>query len=179
MSNKTVTLDARRYVWTGARWYGATDYLTPPVKIVRQLNALIAGQLMVEDDAVANPDELLDRAKRAQEAGGQLDRALRLARRACGARPGHVGSAAVLCSILRETHRPEEALAVAERFRGSGYPPILTSRAAALCDLGRWEEAIRQIRQVLAIGMRTGTSSGEALAVYSRIKAGAPGLLKE
>ena len=61
--------------------------------------------------------------------------------------------AAVLCSILREGGLPDEALALADQHRSSNYPPILTSRAAALCDLGRWEEALQQIRQVLAIGM--------------------------
>jgi predicted Zn-dependent protease len=173
-----ITHDGKRYTWDGSRWYGTDDYTQPPQGIVQRLNALIAHQVAAEDAAVSDPAELLSRAKRAQ-ASGQLQRAAKLARQVCVADPGNIGAAAVLSSILREMGRPEEALEIADRFRSSGYPPILTSRGAALCDLGRWEEALHQIRQVLAIGMRTqGRGSGEALAVHGRIKANAPELFE-
>ena len=176
MAKPPVTLEGVRYVWTGTRWYGANDHITPPLMIIAQLNALIADLVREEDDAITDPDELLWQAKDAQEVG-QLPRALRLAQRAYAARPGHAGTAAVLSSVLRDLHRPKEAWAVADCFTSSNYPPILTSRAAALCDLGRWEEALRQTRQVLAINFSSHTKSEEALGVYARIKANASWLL--
>lgn len=178
MSNQIVTLDGKSYIWTGTRWYGATDYLTPPVTIVNRLNAVLAGQAKSEDDAVVDPDELLSRAKRARESG-QHQRALQLARRAFDARPQHWGTLAVLSSLLREVGRPREALAIADRFRSSEYPPLLTSRAAALCDLDEWKTALEQIKQVMAIENRSaGHSRDETMNVYRRIKANAPQLFR-
>ena len=67
---------------------------------------------------------------------------------------------------------------MADRFSKDRYPPILTSRDAALCDLDRWEEVLKQIRQVLAIFHATGNDAGEALSVFGRIKADKPHLLE-
>jgi hypothetical protein len=174
----TVTYQSRSYTWDGDRWYGTNDFQSPPQAIVPHLDDLIVDHLDA-DDEVSDIDELLDRAKRAQS-GGQFRRAMSLAERAHTSKPGRIGAATVLCSVLRSAGRPEQALAIADRFRSSGYPPILTSRAAALCDLSRWEEALKQVRQVLAIGMRTqGRGSGEALSVHGRIKANAPDLFDE
>jgi hypothetical protein len=174
VSNTTITLNGKHFVWDGSRWYGARDYLEPPASVICKLNALMEDQFAAEDEAVTEPQELLSMSKRIQEAG-QLGRALRFARRSFQARPDDAGTAAVLSSILRKAQRPEEALDVGDRFRASSYRPILTSRAAALCDLERWDEALRQIRQVFAIG--EGKGSEEALLVWNRIAAAAPELL--
>jgi tetratricopeptide (TPR) repeat protein len=177
MSNMIVELDGKRYVWTGDSWYAECNYLTPPLDKIQRLNTLIANRLAAEDDRVSDADALLRLARQAHETDGQLDRAHRLAHRAHALRPDHAGTAAVLCSILRDLGRPSEALSVADPFRRTGYRPVLTSRAAALCDLGHWDDALRQIRQVFAIGR--GKGSRESLAVYGRIKANAPGLIAE
>ncbi len=93
----------------------------------------------------------------------------------------HVGTAAMMCSILRTANQPEKALVLADKFRSSNYPALLTSRAAVLCDLNRWEEGLKQIKQVLAIGMKSGKGGGseEAFAVYRRIKTNASELFDE
>ena len=174
VSNTTITMNGKPYIWDGSRWYGAMDYLEPPAAIICQLNALMADQFAAEDEAVTEPQEQLSLAHRAQKAG-QIGRALRFAHRAFQARPDDAGTAAVLSSILRKAQRPEEALEVGDRFRASSYRPILTSRAAALCDLERWDEALQQIRQVFAIDK--GKGSEEALLVWHRIVAAAPELL--
>jgi tetratricopeptide (TPR) repeat protein len=171
-----VSHGGRRYTWDGEAWYGTDDFKTPPQSLIPILDALIADRLHAEDATVSDEQDLLDRAKKAR-ALGQLQRARALAERVHDANPSHVGAPAVLCSILREMGRAENALDVADRYRSSNYGPILTARAAALCDIGRWEEALRQINQVLAIDFRQhGTGSGEALAVRGRIKANAPEL---
>jgi hypothetical protein len=61
-----------------------------------------------------------------------------------------------------------------EDFAGSKYEPLLTSRAAALCDLGRWEDANRQIRRVIAIS--NDPEQEEAHNVLKRIQQNAPEL---
>lgn len=171
----TVTSQSRSYTWDGERWYGTNDFKSPPQAIVAELDALIADRVGAADQSVTDFDHLLDLAKRSH-AAEQLPRARSLAERAAKMRPDHVGAATVLCSILRSMGRSEEAVSIAKRFRTSSYTPILTSRAAALCDLRQYEEALHQIRQVLAIENRRGGAGREALAVHARIKAEAPEL---
>ncbi|MEQ1904605.1 MAG: tetratricopeptide repeat protein [Pirellulaceae bacterium] len=177
MSEETrVNLAGREYVWDGDRWYSSDDYGSPPLGVVHQLNALIAKNLAAEDAAVTNIDDLIKRAKTARDAG-QLKRAVDLAKQAYNSAPFNPGIAAVLCSIYRQMGKPELALQVAEKLPPTNYSPLLTSKAAALCDLERWEEALNVIRHVLAIGMNSkGNSSGEALGVWGRIKSKAPEL---
>jgi predicted Zn-dependent protease len=165
-------LDGKVYVWTGSRWYGKRDFVTPPAVTINRLNRLVGD---AQDAKVVDPDEMVKRAQYARE-HGQVPRALRLLRRAAAVRPGHVGTAAVLCSTLRQAGQPAEALKVAERHGASPYQPLLTSRAAALCDLGRWEEAHRLIRRVIAT--TKGKPAEEALSVRIRIRSNAPQLFR-
>jgi tetratricopeptide (TPR) repeat protein len=171
-----IIFENKRYTYDGVKWYGADDFIEPPKAIASRLNAIISQELAADDAEISDAQELLDRAKRAQ-ANGQIQRAVDLARRVYESNHGHIGAASVLCSILRELGHANEALTIANQFINSNYPPILTFRAAALCDLGRWEEALRQCRRVMAIGFQSnGTGSPEALAVFRRIKANAPEL---
>ena len=94
--------------------------------------------------------------------------------------PENATAAAILSSIWREKGRAKAALALVDRFQGSDDPYVLTSRGAALCDLARWDEALAQIRQVLAIEQRLqGGASEESLAVYGRIRSNAVHLFEE
>lgn len=170
-----VQLDGKSYTWNGNGWCGP-DNAVPPKIIVDTLNRRIATQLEIEDLEIADADELIKVARDAQKAG-QKNRALNLASRAYQLQPS-AGTAAVYCSYLRSCNKPAEALEVADRFSKDRYPPILTSRAAALCDLERWEEGLKQIRQVLAICHASGKDAGEALSVFGRIKSDKPHLLK-
>jgi predicted RNA polymerase sigma factor len=78
---------------------------------------------------------------------------------------------AAISSVLREMKRPEEALDVTELYRHAGHSAIHTTRAGALCDLGRWEEARKEVGISLAI-----ESSDESFLVVKRIKAAKPEL---
>jgi tetratricopeptide (TPR) repeat protein len=131
-----------------------------------------------DDAAITDLQEVLDRAKRARDAK-LLPRARRLAERVLASKPHHLGAAAVLSSILRDELRPEEAIAIADRFPSSRYAPLLTSRAAALCDLGRWAEALHDIRAAFRSDRAERRQpSEEALHVHARIRAGAPELFQ-
>ena len=176
----TVTLDGYEYLWDGKKWFNRNTFLEPPKAIVSKLHALAANQMSVQDETITDIDELLRRAKQAQE-HGQIQRALTLARLIHSQRPKHREAVAMVCSILRTVKQPEKALQLADKFRYSNYSPILTARASALCDLNRWEEGLKQIRQIIAIDMKSGKNTGgsEALSVYSRIKDNAPDLFDE
>jgi tetratricopeptide (TPR) repeat protein len=173
---KTFAYEGERYIWDGIRWLTA-GYIEVPVIVAAQLNEHYAEMIEADDAAIADIQGLLDRAKMARDAR-LLTRAQRLVERVLAQKPHHTGAAAVLSSILREQFRPEEAIALADRFPDLRYAPLLTSRAAALCDLGRWAEALRDIRTALRFDREDGKqSSEETLSVFTRIRAAAPHLL--
>jgi predicted Zn-dependent protease len=176
----TVTLDGDEYLWDGKKWFSRNTFLEPPNAIVTKLHALSAKQMSAQDETITDIDELLRRAKQAQE-HGQIQRALKLVRLIHAQKPKHVEAVALVCSILRTVNQPEKALFLADKFRGTNYAPILTSRASALCDLNRWDEGLEQIQQVIAIDIKSGKNCGSpaALSIYSRIKDNAPELFDE
>lgn len=166
-----IDLDGKSYTWTGAEWYETDTFLTPPLTIVRTLNARLTQRLARQDATISDLDVLLERASTARDAL-QHERAEKLVRRALRLSPGNPGALAILCSVLRARGLPQQALDETEAFRAMSYPPLLTSRAAALCDLGRWEEAKREVGRALAIA----EGSEEAFSVARRIKAARPDL---
>lgn len=178
----TISFEGSQFIWNGKRWFDRKTYLEPPTAVSSKLNTLLAsGKVTVRDKAIAdNMDELLRKAKRAQYQG-QIPKALQLARHVHDQRPQHIGTAVILCSVLRTANKSKEAVALANHFSSSNYSPILTARAAALCDLNRWDDALKQIRQVFAIRLKSKKSSrhDEASAVYSRIKQNASYLFDE
>jgi predicted Zn-dependent protease len=164
-------LDGKSYTWDGKGWYASKTFMRPPKAIVSKLNALLQEQLSRDDAAVAEPSLLLERARQARD-NQQLDRALQLLRRVLKLRPEYEGALAVLCSVLRKQGAPEKALQETEAFRHLRYSPLLTSRAAAMCDLGMWEAAKREIARVLVMP----GDHAEAFEVVHRIKAARPEL---
>ncbi len=170
--NTRISFEGKDYIWTGTDWCDAETFLTPPLVIVRKLNRLLERELRSEDTAISDAFVLVNRASVARDAL-QYNRAETLIRRALKLSPGDRAALAVLCSILRAQGRPKKALDETEAFRREPHPPLLTSRAAALCDLKRWKEAKQEIGRALAIG-----GSEEAFNVVHRIKAAKPNLYR-
>ena len=164
----TIQLGGRSYTWDGERWFDTDDCTIPPQTVTVRLDAVLVEKLCAEDEGITDRQELMRRAREARKQT-QYKRAERIARRLFEQEPDSTAVAAILCSILRESGRASQAVALADQFAAADNPALLTSRAAALCDLDRWEEALQQIRQVLARG-----KSVEADAVYNRIKRYAP-----
>ncbi|MFL5341503.1 MAG: tetratricopeptide repeat protein [Gemmataceae bacterium] len=171
----TITHEYKNYTWDGQRWYGTTDFDVPTPGLTRRLNAMIADRLGPDDETITERAELLRRGKAAR-ADGQLVRARDLVRRAHAKRPRDVGVAAELCELWRELGEPRKALLLADRYPESGHAPLQIARAGALCDLKRWDEALRQIREVLPAAGDPPPEAGDALAVLARIKTHAPRL---
>ena len=169
-------LDGRQYLWNGRRWLATDDHREPPKAITRQLGILLRRANRDSESSIDDPRELLGIAVSARIAGNQ-SRAEKFARRALERDADNATAAAILSSIWREKGKPKTALALADRFQSSGDAYVLTSRSAALADLGRWEEALLQVRKVFVIekGLQ-GAPSEESLAVYERIRSNAPHL---
>jgi predicted Zn-dependent protease len=166
---RTVELDDRLYTWDGSQWFDAS-FLVPPTSIVSKLNALIDDALDEEDARLSDTKALVARARKARVAG-QYDRAERIARLVLAREPAHEAMLSVLCAVLRKKGLPEQAVQETEPFKDSHNTSLLTSRAAALCDLERWEEAKKTIGRALAR-----RSSEEAFLVVKRIKKVRPDL---
>lgn len=167
-----IHFEGKDYVWTGSDWYEATTCLTPPASLIRALNAEIALTLQQQDNSITKVPELISTACVARDSG-QYARAELLIRRALAKEPDNLAARVVLSSILRVRGCPEQALAETDRFRSASDPALHTTRAAALCDLGRWEEAKREVARALAI-----SRNEEAFMVVCRIKAAAPELYR-
>jgi len=164
-SNVAIELDGKRYVWTGDSWYETEEFLKPPQVIVRRLNRLLTRKLEQEDADISDVSILLERAGKARTAQ-QYHRAESLARQCLKLDHGSQAALAVLCAVLRARRQPQRALDETDAYSGTTHVPLLTSRAAALCDLKRWDEARGTISRALAMG-----ESEEAFGVMQRIKA--------
>ena len=136
-----------------------------------QLNNLADHQLRVADDAESDAFELQRRATIARD-WKHYSRALRLIRRCLDLNVRNSGAASVLSSVLREMGDSRLALEVTEPFMSLANAPLLTTRAAALCDEERYEEAVPLVKRAMALDSR----STFALAVRSRIRSARPDL---
>lgn len=171
-----VELDGRHYAWNGRRWRSLEDGTEPPKEVVRRLGALLRRATRQAEQASTDTRELLGIAVHAR-IDGNASRAEKFARRVLELDPDEATAAAILSSVWREKGKPKAALTLTERFRESGDPYVLTSRAAALADLGRWDEALKQIEVVFSIETALfGGPSEESLAVHGRIGSHAPQL---
>lgn len=166
----TVELEGKSYVWNGSAWYEATTFLKPPIMIIAKLNNCLSDTLEEKDENLADIHLLIERAVNARN-WLQYSRSEKLARRILKLEPSSQPALAILCAALRARGFPQEALAETDDYKGLPYPALLTSRAAALCDLGRWEEAKKTVGRSLAI-----SNSEEAHSVVNRIKAAKPDL---
>jgi tetratricopeptide (TPR) repeat protein len=175
---KTIRFEGRTYSWTGKRWIDIETFTCPPIKTKNKLNAVLLSRLKEEDEKITDLQELLDRATDAR-AQRQYSRAEGLARKALQLSPSDLRAVAILSSCLRSLGKPEEALKESASYKAENYPPLITTRAAALCDLGRWEDAKMEISRTLLIAKKH-SSWGyyEPFRVLNRIRTARPDLFK-
>jgi tetratricopeptide (TPR) repeat protein len=173
LMNEVIEYEGKRYVLTDTGWVDEDAGLEPPLRIIQILNRRLDDLVGESGGNRLNPNELIEQAKRWRDSG-QLSPALRFARTALQRAPSSAGIASVLSSILREVKRPEEAIRETDRFRDIDYVPLLTSRAAAFCDLERWPDALNCMRRVWRL--RGGEADPESLKLWKRIRVGAPEL---
>jgi len=146
-----VPLDGNAYIWDGIRWYHAKTFVTPPTVAILKLDFLLLSALEEEDSSISDIDDLLARATQAGDAY-QFQRVGLIAKRILKLDPSHSGAATLLCSALRAQNRPAQALKATQPMKDTNNAPLLVSRAAALCDLERWQEALDAITRAKAVG---------------------------
>lgn len=150
-TDKTIILDGRKYIWYKGSWTDTATYLLPTLQTILKLNEMIALELEEEDNLITDVQELIDTAQIAKQSF-QMNRAIKLLYRALKIMPGHEGALAVLSSLLRATGKPQEALKLTEPYyKLSKYGPLLTSRAAALCDIDQWEDGRKLLSKAFAV----------------------------
>jgi tetratricopeptide (TPR) repeat protein len=165
-----IELEGQRYVWDGRRWHATKTFQIPPAALASRLNALLAKFLANEDTKITDFNGLLQIAQISRSAS-QYKRAEAAARRAIALQPASEPAFAILCSALRHLGAADKAVQETEHLQSPKFPPLLVSRAAALCDLERWEEAKTTLGRATAL-----KSSPEASEVVQRIKAKRPDL---
>ena len=167
-----------------SEWEYRIDIGQKAKKIAAPSNLALAGASMHLDkvDDVLNgsiiltPHEIIEVARHAHDAY-QLDVALQLADKAFSECPTSQNIASTLSSILRDLKRPKEAIQVAETFDKIGSKPLLTTMAAAYCDLEEYEKSYRLVNRVIA--MSNGRGGKEIMAVRARLKSIKPSLFVE
>ena len=176
---RRVSIEGRTYSWTGKTWVDVETFTYPPAVTINKLTAVLLSRLKEKDEKVSDVQELLDRARDAKEQT-QYGRAEGLARKALQLSPGNRHAVVVLCSCLRYLGKPEEALKESAPYKTDEYLPLILTRAAALCDLERWEEAKTEIGRALSIQRKYASwRNSEAFEVLNRIKAARPELFKK
>ncbi len=148
---KQINLGHSTYIWDGSRWYHTKTFLTPPTVDILKLNILLLKALEEEDISITDVQDLLFRAQKAAKAL-QYRRMGLIAERILKLEPGHCVAAEILCSSLREQNLPGQALKATQRMKDTDHAPLLLARAAALCDLERWQEALNEIKKAQAVG---------------------------
>ncbi len=153
----------RTYRWNGKVWLDS-DFLQVPERLAGELSAHYLDELL--NPGRADWMDTIVHLRRAGEGAANRD-TLRLVARACRARlavtPDELPTIAMLSSALRHLGQTAQAEEVTRAYVDGA---ILTSRAAALCDLRRWEEAEKTIQLALRCG-----GGKHALAVRGRIHA--------
>ena len=163
--------EGRKYFLSPQGFYDVQTFLKPPEAIHQHLKGAYARQLESAFLTERNVPMLLKHSRLAKDLG-RWNLAEKITERALSLEPRNCFAIARLSSILRAKGQPQRALEVTARIpQGAQTYAVLTSRAAALCDLDRWSEADSVIR--LALGQlrdRPKLEATEAFSVLRRIQ---------
>lgn len=161
--------EGTKYYWEEGRWVSEAG-IVPPSYINQQLWALLADQISKQYDENTPFDELLKVAKTLRDQGC-YEQAKELLRKAYMTGYNREQVIAVVGSVLRKEEKPEEVIKITQDYVRSQYPPILGVRAAAMCDLGKWDEALALNKRAMAIEIsKYNQASEESHNVRRRIR---------
>jgi tetratricopeptide (TPR) repeat protein len=146
-----IVWEGQRYVLAESGFYNARTFLKAPETVQQHLKSAYVRQLQQASENDRNPTFLLNYSGIAKNLG-YLDLALKFVQRVLEFEPRNVFAVAKASSMLRKKGQPQKALAVTNRIPENQQGHVLlTTRAAALCDLGRYHEAMTVIRRALAL----------------------------
>lgn len=155
--------DGKAYQWNGQVWLDS-NFLQVPDCEARHLNERFLEQLLALQGSRATAAGLLRQEGVAWESRATMELAEKMARLQLARDPNDGKALAVVCASLRAQGQSLRAVRETDG-RIPASPMLWTSRAAALCDVGRWEEAAELIQKVLRQGW-----SSPAYSVLRRIE---------
>jgi hypothetical protein len=170
-------LDGKKYVWNGKMWYEDEKYMELPVTITNKLRALMnpVDPAEVRYKTLSN-EEMIKEACALIDSGDR-EKALEMIRFVLKNNPTDEKAISLLCVVLKAGGKPELVVDETSKFiRSSKLPALFAMRAAALCDLERWEEAKKEAARALVLGKKE--YKEEVFSIVSRIKAKKPELYK-
>ncbi len=147
-----VTYKGIAYIFDSRLWYEAKTFQTPPSTVINELEKIAGSKVKYEWEDIDDCHQLLKIAskKAFQEKHKEV---VKITKRILSLnfncnRTQTEMAASKLCASLRALSKPQDALLETEKYKkhSSGY--LLISRAAALCDLQRWDEAEAVINRV-------------------------------
>lgn len=146
-----VIMEGRSYRWNGKVWLDQDCLQVPEVLAARLCDRFLVDLIDPARSGWAERcGELRQGLEEASKATlGLVERACRRRLAECG---GDATAATILSSCLRQLGQPRQALAATDALAHLNEPVLLTTRAAALCDLGRWPEAEKAISRALCLG---------------------------
>jgi len=168
-----VIFEGEKYIKNNDGWR-RKDFTIPRQNIIVKLNKLLEDVFLKEvENSNYTVEELIKKAD-IEKNSKNFVIAERYIKKAISKSPENLMLYAKLCSFLRELGKPEEALAETEKIKNYKNSALSISRAGAMCDLGRYLEAKKEIAPILASGS---TRSKEyAFFIVNRIKKEAPEL---
>ena len=143
--------DDRKYFLSNGAFYDAKTFLRASTAIADQLRCIYRQRQQQVCQTVRSVALLIKYAREAKELGS-LKLAEELTERALATEPRNPYAIALLSSVFRNQGQPRKAVEIINDLPETCQTAaVLTSRAAALCDLGMSAEAERIIRKVLYI----------------------------
>jgi len=184
----------RKYQWDWERWIDLKSFIVPPGIIKLKLNLKLKESIISKEIDFSNlkltnlitlasnfknegaPDDPNSKYTKSIDKSALSVSIYIMEELILPKNPGDSATLSVLCSLLRKIGKPQEAL---EKTKNYSYPsaPLLTSRAAAMCDLELWKEAKHEVGRALAM-IKNNSDKQEAFNVVIRIKEAAPYLYK-
>lgn len=158
------------YTWTEDQGFFDRRFQRPPDAVRRRLEAKLQPLLTFREERIGGAGHAIREALAAKKAA-QPARAERLLRLALELEPWNERAATILCSVLRDQRRPREAVEVAEAFPSTDSHVLLTTRAAALADVGELKEANRIARWAWKLAKQAKSSTEPIAKVLDRIRA--------
>jgi tetratricopeptide (TPR) repeat protein len=166
-----LVLGGKEYLWNGSYWIDLESFLVPPQQIIEELNKLLNE---VDFDYKKLPINDLKKLASNFKDNGNNVKAIEIIEYILNKTPNESATLSILCSLLRKIGKPEEAIKRTNNYNLSNAA-LLTSRAAAMCDLGQWENAKKEVGRALAI-IKGNNGKHEAFNVVNRIKENRPDL---
>lgn len=174
MNEKSIEYQGRKYTLNGDYWIDES-YMIAPSSIQMELNQICFSEEILNETDIDILVETGDRYKKSSS----ISLAIKCYRRAIEIAEANENISklqsilARLTSCLRDQGKPEEVVSlfasIKKRFNSKIFnSALLTSAAAAYCDLQEYENAKKCCDRAYALS--GGKVSGELRSVYGRIK---------